>query len=167
MSFRTKSLMINVLPQDQQAQLQQLATPQNILWSPAHSPIWTCLFFSCTAYSPCLPRTNICQIISPFTCLAGTPIPDTTIWITTTPVQETVQQTIQQTVQFNSEEGLKVLQEQLAQLQEATQTQLDALQAKQTPQTVEEAEMLEKHLTDALNEVKATKESLRRSKPGK
>ncbi|HVU12111.1 MAG TPA: hypothetical protein VHD90_12580 [Phototrophicaceae bacterium] len=163
MSFRTKSLMVTVLPQEPQAQ--PLATPQNIVVQcPLHSTIWTCWLYSCHAFTPICPTyTPICpnasQLCPPGTlCLAGT-ITDLSPIVTTTPVQ--------QTIQFSSEESLKALQTQLAQLQDATQAQLSALQAKQAPQTVEEAEMLEKHLTDALNEVKATKESLRRSKPSK
>jgi hypothetical protein len=166
MSFRTKNLMVTVLPEAQQVPPQVVGGLQTYFCCPNQTQIWTCWQASCPHFSITCPNFSLCQrFISQ--CLAyscpygsidcpnGTVIDCTPTWIDPlTPIE--------QTIQFSSPEALGALQQQLARLQEAAQAQMTALQAKQQPQTLEEAEVLEKHLNEALNEVKATKDALRR-----
>lgn len=153
MNFRTKDLMVTVLPKDLQAQAvchfptltacwHRCSVQPTLCW---HQCSWRPTCYGCTFLLTDIPQECRHQTIDlgPIDC-TGTPYcaGSMTPWI-----------------QGRDREGIEVLREQL----KARITEIDQLAAtlQEGPATVAEAETLEAHLKDALSQVQARKAEIK------
>ena len=151
MPFKVKNLMVSVLPQE--ADLQQAANQVQetvvyrtipVTWTQPRTPTpltpWTTPWtttFTTTWPTGCL---RSCGLTGTFSIACRGDLTDY----------------IDPAVDINDIDVLTQLKVQL-------DAQINAVNANLAPQTVEQAEMLEKHLNEALAEVKATKDALRKA----
>ena len=136
MPFKVRNLMVSVLPEGTEIQQANLQTQ----WTGTiYTTTWTTTWTTWPTTWPTNCFGNTCGLSRPPTIV--------TYYCTyacTGPID------------FSDIEVLNQLKVQL-------DAQIAAVNANLAPKTLEEADMLEKHLTEALNEVKATKDALRKA----
>jgi hypothetical protein len=164
MPFKVKNLMVDVpSATTAAANLKATLTVQTVTIHPTATifchigctqPTFITCHFACSFISPCTFHTLVtCQ----FHSLPTTTITHTTCGFSVEPT----------TIIGQVPQSTPVVKEQLQQALAAVEAQQAAAEESLKPQSLEDVEMLEKHLTEALAELKTQKADLQKKGPSK